>query len=73
MQKRTFATLVGVLGLGLGAGFAPAASSTPNPNKDLCKDGGWAQSPLSQLNFPDPGQCIAYFNHGGTVPGGYGV
>jgi hypothetical protein len=68
MRKRTYATCLAVLGLGVGAGVAPGASGDPVANKSLCKDGGFAQAPLTVLSFKNQGQCVDYFNHGGTVP-----
>lgn len=77
MVTRTYKSLLAVIGVGLGVGgFAPAVSADPVANKDLCKGGGFAQPPLDVLGFKNQGQCIKFFNQGGTVPnpggGGYG-
>lgn len=68
MRKRKYVAALAALGLGVGVGVPAGASADPAPNKNLCKGGGFAQPPLDVLHFKNQGQCVKFFNHGGTVP-----
>ncbi len=68
MRKRMCVAAVAALGVGVFAGLPAGASAKPAPNKNLCKHGGYALAPLDVLGFTNPGQCMVYFNQGGTVP-----
>jgi hypothetical protein len=47
----------------------PTAQAAPNPDKELCKNGGFANyvDPTTDLPFADQGTCISFVNNGGTL------